>query len=263
MPPLSIARLVAAVAAVTAVLVGLDDLLVAWGASAVLRDMVSTGILAMALALWPAWFPRVLPLFIPRKRLLDDPVAQQRVARLLSEVLDGTQGQGQGINEPRVLIFRDARAVGLAAGAPAQSVLMVSSGLLDQLDDREVRGAIAHECGHVIGRHMMLTAGFLATLYFGKTLFGALGLPLTLVLLLVYLAIVRRNEFDADRRGALMVGADAMKQTLAKFKAVHGESDWMDKPWLTLVSTHPGFGRRMKALDVELDAAGGKDQGLV
>jgi Zn-dependent protease with chaperone function len=131
-------------------------------------------------------------------------------------------------------------------------LILLSSGLLEQLDDREVRGTIAHELGHVTGRHMMLTAGFLATLYFGKTLFGALGLSLTLLLLLVYLAIVRRNEFDADRRGALMVGADVMKQTLARFKAVHGESAWMDRPWLTLLSTHPGFGRRIVALDRNL-----------
>jgi heat shock protein HtpX len=251
-PPLSLLKLLAAVAAVTGLLTGLDDLLVALGASGVLRDMVSTAILALALALWPAWFTRVLPLLIARKKLLDDPVAQQRVARLLRDVLEGAEGQGQGIKQPRVLIFHDAKPVGLAAGVPVRSLILLSSGLLEQLDDREVRGTIAHELGHVTGRHMMLTAGFLATLYFGKTLFGALGLPLTLLLLLVYLAIVRRNEFDADRRGALMVGADVMKQTLARFKAIHGESAWMDRPWLTLLSTHPGFGRRIMALDGDL-----------
>ena len=243
MPPLSIARLLAAVAAVTAILVGLDDLLVVWGASAVLRDMVSTGIMALALALWPAWFVVVIPVFIPRRKRLEDPVAQQRVARILGSFAR------PGMAEPGIILFRSDKPIGLAAGAPARSVIMLSSGLLAQLNDSEVRGTLAHECGHVVGRHMMLTSGFLATLYFGKTLFGALGLPLTLVLLLVYVWIVRRNEFDADRRGAAMVSAADMKQTLTKFQQVHQEPKWMDRPWLTILSTHPGFGRRIQALD--------------
>lgn len=252
MPPLSFARVIMGLGAVTAALMALDTSVAALGASAIVREMISTGILTLSLALWPAWFPAALTLLIPSSKRLEDPVAQQRVSRIMGSF----ETRRMDTAEPQIILFRSNKPIGLAAGAPQRSVITLSSGLLEQLDDREVRGTLAHECGHVVGHHMMLTAGFLATLCFGKTLFGALGLPLTLALLVVYLSIVRRNEFDADRRGAQMVGAADMRRALVKFQQLRREPGWMDWPWLTILSTHPGFGRRVKALDGLVDGDG-------
>ena len=242
---MSAIRVLAALAAVMATLVGLDELLGALGAQGALREMVSTGLVALAMVLWPRWFVTVLPHLIPGKKRLSDPVPLERVTRLLRSF----RAETAGMADPKVILVRSDKPAAMATGVPARSAIIVSSGLLEQLDDCELRGTLAHECAHVVGRHLMVTSGFLATLFFAKAILGPLGLPATLVLLLLYLWIVRRNEFDADKRGALMVGVEDMQQTLRRFQSLHKECRWMNLPWVTILSTHPGFGRRIRALD--------------
>jgi Zn-dependent protease with chaperone function len=104
-----------------------------------------------------------------------------------------------------------------------------------------LRAALAHERGHIEGGHLILSSGFLAALFLAKSLFGALGLPMTLALLLVYLALLRRNELDADRRAAALAGPGDLVRLLLNLKSKLKEPACLDWPGMSVLSTHPGF----------------------
>lgn len=233
--PISPWRALAFVAALTSAIAGIDALVLASGAPQATRDLASTGVLVLLLVSWPWLAPRVLPLLISGAKVSHDQAHLQRLRSLMDSLPHGDFAKA------RFVVHTGKGLSAVTSGHRGASVIAVSTGLLDELDDDQLRAALAHERGHIEGGHLILSSGFLATLFLAKSLFGALGLPMTLALLLVYLALLRRNELDADRRAAALAGPGDLVRLLLNLKSKLKEPACLDWPGMSVLSTHPGF----------------------
>ena len=233
--PISPWRALALVIVLMLSMAGFDAGLLRMGAPEAARDLASTGLLAVLVVSWAWWAPRLLPTLVADVRRTRDPRHQERLCRLI-----GSMDLGD-LALPDFVIYESKDLSAVTTGQRSGSVIAISTGLLEALNDRQLRATLAHELGHIDGGHLILTSGFLVTLLLGKSLFGALGLPMTLGLLLAYFALLRRNEFDADRRAAERAGADDVVDLLLALKVMLKEPKCLDWPGMSMLSTHPGF----------------------
>jgi heat shock protein HtpX len=149
-----------------------------------------------------------------------------------------------GIPKPRIFLVPEDQPNAFATGRnPAHGVVAVTQGLMSLLDERELRGVLAHEIAHIKNRDILIgsiaatMAGILA--YVGQALsFGALfgggnnddeetshsgGLLAAIVAplagMLVQMAISRSREFMADETGARISGdPQALASALQKLE---------------------------------------------
>ena len=173
----------------------------------------------------------------------------------------------------------------MSAGTGNRTVVCVTLGLLEELDDEQLEAVLAHELAHVKnGDSSVLTvAGFPATValamlsaaldsmngtavllgYFGAAVFVAfLSLPLLVVSLPGTLALSRYREYAADRGAVALTGRPvALAEALAE---LHGlpkppEEDVrslaafnafciVPSPHLGLPGTHPPAHKRIRKL---------------
>ena len=144
-----------------------------------------------------------------------------------------------GLPHPKVYVIETQQPNAFATGrSPSHAAVAMTRGILDLLNERELRGVIAHELTHVKRRDtltMTITAtlaGALSTLAHFAMFFGARGndrdraRPLAalvmiilapLAAMLVQLAISRTREYSADQGGAEICGdpealADALRK---------------------------------------------------
>ena len=131
-----------------------------------------------------------------------------------------------GLPKPKLYIMNDSQINAFASGRdPQHSVICVTTGALEKLNNGELEGVLAHEMSHVANydiRFMTLTAVlvgmisiiaqiFLRSLWFGGTrdnnnkgnaIFLVLAIILSIlapiIVALVQLAISRRREYGAD-----------------------------------------------------------------
>jgi heat shock protein HtpX len=138
--------------------------------------------------------------------------------------------------KPRVYLVPQPQPNAFATGrSPKHAVVAVTTGLLDLLDERELRGVLAHEIGHIKNRDMLVAtvaagvAGAITyiahALQWGAMLGGVGGsshddegerggvvgaLLMAIVApfaaMLIQLAISRSREHGADQRGAELTG---------------------------------------------------------
>jgi len=204
--------------------------------------------------------------------------------RLIYSTIEGLS-RSLGIKMPEVWVY-DAPDPNAFATGPSKNNAMVavSTGLLRNLDEREVRAVLGHELGHVINGDMFATtilAGLMNTfVYFLSNLISRhvaernpmLGLVsyIFLQIVLSFLAMIpicwysRRREFAADRFAAQKFGPDAMisalrgigryvqatqlrysKQDALATMKISGNS----RGWLHLFSTHPPLEARIARLE--------------
>ena len=108
--------------------------------------------------------------------------------------------------------------------SPSHAAVAVTTGILDILDERQLRGVLAHEISHVVNRDMLIgtiaaTIGgaisFLGNMALWSSMFGGDGddgVPAPLLLLsailapiaatIIQMSVSRSREFGADRSGA-------------------------------------------------------------
>lgn len=134
-----------------------------------------------------------------------------------------------GLPMPKVAVMNTAVPNAFATGKSQQSsVVAVTTGIMDTLDDEELEGVIAHELAHIKHRDVLVLtlASLFSTVAFflmRYALFGSMygrgrdsggGMILILVVagitwfvsFLIIRAISRYREFAADRGGAQMTG---------------------------------------------------------
>jgi len=135
-----------------------------------------------------------------------------------------------GLPMPRLYLVDRAEPNAFATGrAPNHAAVAVTSGILDLMDERELRGVLAHELSHVKNRDTLIgtiaaTIGgaisFLAQMAQFQMLFGGrddrnggggFGALIAIILapiaaLIIQLAVSRGREYGADRSGALLTG---------------------------------------------------------
>ncbi len=143
---------------------------------------------------------------------------------------------------PRVYIIDEAQPNAFATGRdPAHAAVAATTGILQLLSARELRGVMAHELAHVKHRDILIStisatmAGAISMLanfamfFGGRDSSGRSANPLVGILVmilaplaasLIQMAISRAREFEADRGGAEISGEPAaLADALAKIDA--------------------------------------------
>lgn len=109
-----------------------------------------------------------------------------------------------GIQEPEFYLEMDPNPNAYTYG-DTRVFITITSGLLEYLDEEEVRVVIAHECGHIFARHVLYHTMADLLLKGGATTLGIPGI-LTIPIQASLFYWYRRSEFTADRVAALISG---------------------------------------------------------
>jgi heat shock protein HtpX len=145
--------------------------------------------------------------------------------------------------KPRVYIIPQVQPNAFATGRnPQHSAVAVTQGIMQLLNERELRGVIAHELGHVVNRDILITSiaatiasavTFIAQAIKWGAIFGrsddeeggsplgtlALAIVAPIAATLVQLAISRSREFEADATGARLCGdPESLARALEKLE---------------------------------------------
>jgi heat shock protein HtpX len=169
-----------------------------------------------------------------------------------------------GLPMPKVAVMNTAVPNAFATGkSKRSSVVAVTTGIMDVLDDEELEGVIAHELAHIRHRDVLVLtlASIFSTVAFflmRYALFGSMygrsssrdgagGMILVLVVagitwfvsFLIIRAISRYREFAADRGGAQMTGKpDRLASALLK---INGSMKRMPQRQLQRVESMNAF----------------------
>ncbi|MFN7551680.1 MAG: protease HtpX [Pseudomonadota bacterium] len=194
------------------------------------------------------------------------------------------QAEKSGIGMPEVAIYDAPEINAFATGMNRNNALVaVSTGLLRQMDRREVEAVLAHEVGHVANGDMVtltLIQGVVNTfvMFFARIIGNLIdrvvfkneeGPGIAYFLSVFVLEIVfgilasfvvawfsRRREFRADAAGAALEGREAMVSALARLKTAH-EPSTLPKEIAAfgisggigrLLASHPPLEERIEAL---------------
>ncbi len=191
--------------------------------------------------------------------------------------------------KPKIYIIPAAHSNAFATGRnPKNAVVAVTEGILKLLNERELKGVLAHELGHVKNRDILVAtvaatiAGiilYVARMAQFAAIFGggrdenssnALGLLLMailapLVAIIIQLAISRSREYLADETGArTLKDSDGLASALIKleqssrhnplrFGSKASSSLFIVRPFsgqsfASLFSTHPNVHNRVQRL---------------
>jgi heat shock protein HtpX len=201
-----------------------------------------------------------------------------------------------GIPTPRLYLIPEAQPNAFATGRnPEHAVVAVTSGILEALDRRELRGVLAHELAHVKNRDILVSsiaatvAAAITYLAHAVGFFGAaasdddgpspaqsllLALVAPIAATLIQLGISRSREYGADATGAELSGdPEALARALEKLdQAAHvipapmqpaTASLFIVNPFsategvLNLFSTHPSMRERIRRLRSMHASSGG------
>ena len=92
--------------------------------------------------------------------------------------------------------------------------ITITSALIDLLDDEELTAVIAHECGHIVCRHVLYhtIAQWVMLGMDGAGLLGVMALPLRLAILYWE----RRSELSCDRAASVITSPEVVSRTMAR-----------------------------------------------
>ena len=189
--------------------------------------------LAAAMNLWAYWFSDTMVLKLYRAQEVDQASAPQLygTVRELAE--------RAGLPMPKVYLIDEAQPNAFATGRnPEHAAIAATTGILQLLTTRELRGVLGHELAHVKHRDILTStitasiAGAISTLaqfgmFFGgrdddnrNPVLAVLVLILApIAAMLIQLAISRGREFEADRGGAeISRDPKALADALAKIE---------------------------------------------
>lgn len=187
--------------------------------------------------LWAYWFSDKMVLRMYNAREVDaasSPYLYSMVAEL---------AQRAQLPMPRVYIIDEAQPNAFATGRnPENAAVAATTGIIQMLSARELRGVMAHELAHVKNRDILIStisatvSGAISALAQFGMFFGggrdsegrpanpvlsiAVAILAPIAAMLIQMAISRTREFGADREGAAISGdPEALASALAKIDA--------------------------------------------
>ncbi len=181
-----------------------------------------------AMNIWAYWNSDKMVLRMYNAREVDEGSAPQ-FYRMVREL-----ARNAGLPMPRVYVIDEAQPNAFATGRnPEHAAVAATTGILQMLSERELRGVMAHELAHVKHRDILIStisatvAGAISALanfgmFFGgrdeegrsNPVLGILVMILApLAAALIQMAISRSREYDADRGGAEISGDPAALAT--------------------------------------------------
>ena len=185
------------------------------------------------------WFSDKIAIATTRSK----PVTEQEAPELYRIVRELTQLNQMPM--PRIYVSEMMQPNAFATGRnPEHAVVAVTQGILEILDERELRAVLAHELSHVANRDILIgsiaaaigmSITFLArfALWFGsgddRNGLGIVGLLLAWVLApiaaaIIQMAVSRSREYQADESGAILSrDPDALAGALRKLEASAGK----------------------------------------
>jgi heat shock protein HtpX len=188
-----------------------------------------------AMNLFAYWFSDKMVLRMYRAQQVDETSAPQ-----LYGIVKELAGRA-GLPMPKVYLIDEAQPNAFATGRnPENAAVAATTGILNMLSARELRGVMAHELAHVKHRDILIStiaatvAGAISALaQFGLFFGGRDGEdrpnPIVSIIImilapiagmLIQMAISRAREFEADRGGATISGdPNALADALAKMQA--------------------------------------------
>ena len=197
------------------------------------NGMIMALIFGGAMNFFAYWFSDKMVLRMYNAQEVDETSAPQFYA-MVREL-----AQRAGLPMPRVYLIDEAQPNAFATGRnPENAAVAATTGILNLLSAREIRGVMAHELAHVQHRDILIStisatmAGAISALanfamFFGgrdsegrpanpvATILVALLAPLAASL--IQMAISRSREFEADRGGAEICGdPNALADALTK-----------------------------------------------
>jgi len=123
--------------------------------------------------------------------------------------------QKLGIEEPQLYLEMDPTPNAYTYG-DTKVAITATSGLVEYMEEAELRAVLAHECGHVLCRHVLYHTMADMVTNIGESVWG----PLAAVATPVKLALLywdRRSELSADRAAALVAGGpDSLVQIMIR-----------------------------------------------
>ena len=207
------------------------------------------------------------------------PIAEIQAPQLTQALR--TLAARSGLARPSRLWYLSTSAINaFSVGSRDNSAIVITAGLLNSLNGRELAGVLAHEVSHVAGNdmHLMALADMatrmtgtigrigllLAILYFPVYQMGAPTPSLYLILVLVFsppasalvqLALSRTREFEADANAAKLTGDPlGLASALTRMARLGGDT-WerlfmpgRRAPELSVLRTHPSTKERVRRL---------------
>ena len=258
----------------TAVLIGV-------GAVLAPNSMPIFLIVALLMNLGAWFFSDKMVLAMSRAR----PVAEGQLPHVRRMVED--LARAADIPTPRLYVMPSPQPNAFATGRnPAHGVVAVTEGILRMLDERELKGVLAHEMAHIKNRDI-LVASIAAAIASAITYIAHIGLFFgggrdregggAAALLMMFLAplgatmiqlgISRQREYLADETGAYLCGDPlALASALQKMSFASGRVPLQTEPataslfivnpfgggksMLSLFSTHPPMEERIRRLQL-------------
>jgi len=169
------------------------------------------------------------------------PVSREEAPRLYAIVEDLTTRAD--LPMPRLYVSPSQQPNAFATGRnPSHAAVAVTQGILQVLDEDELRGVLAHELSHVGNRDILISSvaaavamgiTFLARMVMWGALFAgggqdrdnvfgvlAMAILAPLAAALIQMALSRSREYEADRSGAELVGTgEPLARALEKIEA--------------------------------------------
>ena len=197
------------------------------------NGMVMALIFGGAMNFFAYWFSDKMVLRMYNAQEVDETSAPQFYA-MVREL-----AQRAGLPMPRVYLIDEVQPNAFATGRnPDNAAVAATTGILNLLSAREIRGVMAHELAHVQHRDILIStisatmAGAISALANFAMFFGgrdsegrpanpiatiAVALLAPIAASLIQMAISRAREFEADRGGAEICGdANALADALTK-----------------------------------------------
>lgn len=179
-------------------------------------------LLGGAMNLWAYWFSDRMVLRMYNAREVDENSAPE-FYRMVAELAKRAE-----LPMPRVYLIDEDQPNAFATGRnPDNAAVAATTGILRVLNERELRGVMAHELAHVKHRDILIStisatvAGAVSSIAQFGMIFGGrddegrpanplVGILVTLLApvaaMLIQFAISRAREFEADRGGAQISG---------------------------------------------------------